>query len=86
MANDIGKFGLISGIIIFLILMIRFAVERAAAKEFTSENGNDIIHYFILSVAVLVMAIPEGLPLSVTLSLAYSVKKMLSDNNLVRKL
>jgi Ca2+ transporting ATPase len=35
---------------------------------------------------VIVVAIPEGLPLAVTLSLAYSVKKMLDDNNLVRKI
>jgi magnesium-transporting ATPase (P-type) len=35
---------------------------------------------------VVVVAIPEGLPLAVTLSLAFSVKKMLNDNNLVRKL
>ena len=86
MANDIGVCGLVSAIVIFLILMIRFAVERAVAKEFTSEHGVELVHYFILSVAVLVMAIPEGLPLSVTISLAYSVKKMLADNNLVRKL
>lgn len=86
MANDIGLFGLISAIIIFSILMIRFAIERAAAKEFTNENGVEIVHFFILSVAVIVMAIPEGLPLSVTISLAYSVKKMLADKNLVRKL
>lgn len=40
----------------------------------------------ILGITVIVVAIPEGLPLSVTLSLAYSVKKMLADQNLVRKL
>lgn len=46
----------------------------------------EIIHYFILALTVVVVAIPEGLPLAVTLSLAFSVKKMLVDNNLVRKL
>lgn len=39
-----------------------------------------------LKVTVIVVAIPEGLPLAVTITLAYSVKKMLKDNNLVRKL
>ena len=42
--------------------------------------------YFFISVVVFVLDFTEGLTLSVTLSLAYSVKKMLSDNNLVRKL
>lgn len=44
------------------------------------------LEVFILAVTVLVVAIPEGLPLAVTLSLAYSVQKMLHEKNLVRKL
>ena len=46
----------------------------------------ELIGYFILAITVIVVAIPEGLPLSVTLSLAVSVKQMLTDNNLVRKM
>jgi len=45
-----------------------------------------ILDFFIIGVSIVVMAIPEGLPLAVTLSLAFSVKKMLKDKNLVRKL
>merc|ERR1719359_2780218 len=51
-----------------------------------SEWLGDLLHYFIIGVAVIIMAVPEGLPLAVTLSLAFSVKKMLADMNLVRKL
>ena len=47
---------------------------------------SDLLHYFIIGVTVLVVAVPEGLPLAVTISLAYSVKKMMKDNNLVRHL
>jgi magnesium-transporting ATPase (P-type) len=43
-----------------------------------------MIEYVILSITVIVVAIPEGLPLAVTLSLAFSIKKMLYDQNLVR--
>jgi Ca2+ transporting ATPase len=43
-----------------------------------------LLDYFIIGVAVIIMAVPEGLPLAVTLSLAFSVKKMLKDHNLVR--
>lgn len=45
-----------------------------------------MLGYFIIGITVVVVAIPEGLPLAVTLSLAYSTKKMLKDNNLVRKM
>ena len=45
-----------------------------------------IISAFILAVTIVVVAIPEGLPLAVTISLAFSVSKMLKENNLVRKL
>lgn len=85
-ANDIGKIGLISAILIFVVLLVRFAVERVRADEFESKHGVEILNFFILGVAVIVMAIPEGLPLSVTISLAFSVKRMLKDQNLVRKL
>lgn len=44
------------------------------------------VKFIIIGVTVLVVAVPEGLPLAVTLSLAYSVKKMMADNNLVRHL
>ena len=45
-----------------------------------------LLEFFIIGVTVLVVAVPEGLPLAVTISLAYSVKKMMVDNNLVRHL
>ena len=45
---------------------------------------SDYISFLIIGITVLVVAIPEGLPLAVTIALAFSVKKMMKDNNLVR--
>jgi P-type Ca2+ transporter type 2C len=45
-----------------------------------------VLHAFIIAVTIVVVAVPEGLPLAVTISLAYSTKKMLKDNNLIRVL
>jgi len=45
-----------------------------------------VVEYIIISVSLIVMAVPEGLPLAVTISLAYSVGKMKEENNLVRYL
>ena len=42
--------------------------------------------FFIFGVTIVVVAVPEGLPLAVTISLAYSMKKMMKDNNFVRVL
>jgi P-type E1-E2 ATPase len=47
---------------------------------------SNIVKYFIIAITVVVVAMPEGLPLAVTISLAYSVMKMKQENNLVRKL
>ena len=44
------------------------------------------LHYVIVGVAIIVVAVPEGLPLAVMISLAYSVKKMLADQNFVKRL
>jgi len=47
---------------------------------------NHFLEFFIIGVTILVVAIPEGLPLAVTIALAYSVGKMKDENNLVRYL
>ena len=64
-----------------------FTKEQETIKKFNCLLGFLIFFFlFHLKVTVIVVAIPEGLPLSVTLSLAFSVKRMLKDKNLVRKL
>lgn len=98
-ARDIGWFGLISALVIFAALIIRFIIENSQhndpiyaplKKGWQNQSGLEhverILQYVLIAVTVLVVAIPEGLPLAVTLSLAYSVSKMMKDNNLVRKL
>lgn len=47
---------------------------------------NKFVNFIIIAITVIVVAVPEGLPLAVTISLAYSVMKMKLENNLVRKL
>ena len=65
---------------IILVLLIRFAIERGVENKWdTGEHLEEILSFFIIGITVVVVAIPEGLPLAVTLSLAYSVKKMLAD-------
>jgi len=88
-AEDIGLFGLVSAILIFIVLIIRFIIEEMAKDadvRFGSETGGTIVDYVLIAITVIVVAIPEGLPLAVTLSLAFSVKKMLMDQNLVRQM
>ena len=48
--------------------------------------SNDVLDIILLCVSIIVVAIPEGLPLAVTLSLAFSIKKLMDQNNLVRKM
>ena len=87
MARDIGYFGLISAIATVSALTVLFVLHAVTQTEdFDLTNLKYLLSYFIIGVAIVVMAIPEGLPLAVTLSLAFSVKKMLKDKNLVRKL
>ncbi|KAK0402875.1 hypothetical protein QR680_016589 [Steinernema hermaphroditum] len=71
-----------------LVLIIKFSILKYAVHKepFTLGDLKHFINFLIIGVTVLVVAVPEGLPLAVTLSLAYSVKKMMRDNNLVRHL
>lgn len=55
-------------------------------EESRSETFDEIVKIIIVAITVIVIAVPEGLPLAVTLSFAFSVMKMKKENNLVRKL
>jgi len=87
-ARDIGFFGLAASVIIFIILLIRMLVEGGQEdwKKGSSFYLKEVLSYFLIAITILVVAIPEGLPLAVTLSLAVSVNKMMKDKNLVRRL
>ena len=86
-ADLIGYFGLGSAIITFIALCIQLAFEYFTSNEMEIiEIVNKILKILILCVSIIVVAIPEGLPLAVTLSLAFSIKKLMDRNNLVRKM
>ncbi|GMT24756.1 hypothetical protein PFISCL1PPCAC_16053 [Pristionchus fissidentatus] len=88
LAIQIGYAGSFVAACTVLILVIRFCIKNYAIEEksFSLADFQYFINFLIIGVTVLVVAVPEGLPLAVTLSLAYSVKKMMLDNNLVRHL
>ncbi|KAA0198336.1 Plasma membrane calcium-transporting ATPase [Fasciolopsis buskii] len=89
LAIQIGYAGTCVAVATVLILIIKFAVTTFAQNKEPWQTGKhlkQIVNYVITGVTVLVVAVPEGLPLAVTLSLAYSVKRMMKDNNLVRHL
>lgn len=88
LAIQIGYAGSTIAVLTVAILVIQFCVKTFVieSKPWKSTYFNDLVKHFIIGVTVLVVAVPEGLPLAVTLSLAYSVKKMMLDNNLVRHL
>ncbi|XP_066528074.1 plasma membrane calcium-transporting ATPase 2 isoform X7 [Hoplias malabaricus] len=92
LAVQIGKAGLVMSAITVIILVLYFAIDnfvlqkRQWLPECTPIYIQYFVKFFIIGVTVLVVAVPEGLPLAVTISLAYSVKKMMKDNNLVRHL
>uniref|UniRef100_A0A669DEN3 Calcium-transporting ATPase n=1 Tax=Oreochromis niloticus TaxID=8128 RepID=A0A669DEN3_ORENI len=84
--------GLVMSAITVIILVVLFVVDTfwiqnlSWVKQCTPVYIQFFVKFFIIGVTVLVVAVPEGLPLAVTISLAYSVKKMMKDNNLVRHL
>jgi len=88
LAIQIGYAGSFIAIFTVVILIIRFCIKTFVIQghEWAPYYANHFVKFFIIGVTVLVVAVPEGLPLAVTLSLAYSVKKMMKDNNLVRHL
>mmetsp|Transcript_11064 Transcript_11064/g.26862 ORF Transcript_11064/g.26862 Transcript_11064/m.26862 type:complete len:1179 (+) Transcript_11064:172-3708(+) len=85
----ITKVGAVFGIGIIIILFIRFGIlfsEKACCKEEWDHTVHHMqwIKFFIIGITIFVVAVPEGLPLAVTIALAFSVTKMMSDMNMVK--
>lgn len=87
LAELIALCGAAAGSLLFTALMIRFFVELATNPDRTAdEKARQFIQILIIAVTLVVVAIPEGLPLAVTLALAFATKRMTKQNLLVRML
>lgn len=88
-ATIIGKIGLIFAIVTFAVLVQKLFASKIIEGTQWSWSGDDallLLEYFAIAVTIVVVAVPEGLPLAVTLSLAFAMKKMMNDKALVRNL
>lgn len=81
-AEQVGTLGMVSALLVFIALLIRWGLEKTNHVD----HLMDIVNFFILGVTIIVVAVPEGLPLAVTVSLAYSLAQMKEDKNNVKVL
>lgn len=72
--------------LLFIILVTKFLIGLRDNPESGSEKAVHFMQIVIIAVSIVVVAVPEGLPLAVTLALAYATVRMIKDNNLVRVL
>lgn len=86
LAEYIAKLGLGAGLLLFLVLFIKFLARLSSITGGAEAKGQRFLQIFIVAVTIIVVAVPEGLPLAVTLALAFATTRMLKDNNLVRLL
>lgn len=91
LANLIGKVGFTIAILTFVIFTAKDLYAYLSVTEVTDWHqwlviAQIVLKYFMMAVTLIVVAVPEGLPMSVTLSLALNMRRMLKTNNLVRKM
>ena len=91
LANLIGKVGFTIATLTFVIftgkdLYAYFTANTVETWEQWLQVAQIVLKYFMMAVTLIVVAVPEGLPMSVTLSLALNMRRMLKTNNLVRKM
>lgn len=89
LAKLISKFGIGISVAAFIIFLTRDIVldsEGIWASTDYLRMAETVLQYFMMAVTLIVMAVPEGMPMAVTLSLALNMRRMLKNNNLVRKL
>lgn len=87
LAKMISKVGSVVSVAAFFIFLIHDILTNSAwgGKDYFY-MAEIVLKYFMMAVTLIVMAVPEGLPMAITLSLALNMRRMLKSNNLVRKL
>lgn len=87
LAKMISKVGSVVSVAAFFIFLIHDILTNPAwgGKDYFYMT-EIVLNYFMMAVTLIVMAVPEGLPMAITLSLALNMRRMLKSNNLVRKL
>ncbi|KAG0166825.1 hypothetical protein DFQ28_006855 [Apophysomyces sp. BC1034] len=88
LAEQIAQLGFAAAITMLLTLVIKYFVTAALAPQFPAgaEIAAAMISIVIQAITIIVVAVPEGLPMAVTMALAFATTQMLKDNNLVRVL
>lgn len=86
LAMAIAKLGTTAAAILFFVLLFRFVGGLDNDTRTPAQKGSAFMDILIVAVTIIVVAVPEGLPLAVTLALAFATTKMLKENNLVRVL
>ncbi|KAJ4832425.1 putative calcium-transporting ATPase 13, plasma membrane-type [Turnera subulata] len=96
LTSSIGKAGLAVAFLVLVVLLVRYFTgntedehgnrEYNGSKTKSDDIVNAVVDIVAAAVTIVVVAIPEGLPLAVTLTLAYSMKRMMADQAMVRKL
>ena len=82
----IGRLGILLSALIFCVMLGKAIFAGGLLESDWLTISQHVLQIFMVSVAIIVMAVPEGLPMSITLSLAMSMRRMLKTNNLVRKM
>ena len=86
LSHLIGKLGIGLSCAIFCVMLGKALFAGHLLEGDWLQISQHVLHIFMISVAIIVMAVPEGLPMSITLSLAMSMRRMLKTHNLVRKM
>ncbi|KAI0867822.1 calcium-translocating P-type ATPase [Hypoxylon argillaceum] len=86
LAIAIAKIGGSAAVLLFFVLLFRFLAGLSGDTRSAPEKASSFLDILIVAVTIIVVAVPEGLPLAVTLALAFATQRLLKENNLVRVL
>ncbi|SCO33757.1 probable calcium P-type ATPase NCA-3 (Ca2+-transporting ATPase) [Fusarium fujikuroi] len=86
LAVAIAKLGGGASLLMFFILLFRFCASLPGDDRPAEEKASTFVDLLVVAIAIIAVAVPEGLPLAVTLALAFATTRLLKENNLVRVL